>query len=71
MDEPLGSAPMLLPRLSASAPDYSREAKQWGAWVPSRSLLASIRATPQRLTEARFQFSQPNLDKALASALRK
>jgi len=44
MDEPLGSAPMLLPRLSASAPDYSREAKQWGAWVPSRSLLASIRA---------------------------
>jgi uncharacterized protein len=39
--------------------------------MADEALLASIRATPQRLTEARFQFSQPNLDKALASALRK
>jgi serine O-acetyltransferase len=31
-------------RVSASEPDLSREAKAFFAWIPSRSLLASIRA---------------------------
>lgn len=32
------------PAVSATTPDWSREAKRRWAWVPSRSLLASIRA---------------------------
>lgn len=31
-------------RVSATTPDWSREAKRFWSWVPSRSLLASIRA---------------------------
>ena len=34
------------------------------------ALLASIRVHPRRLIEAGFQFSQPNLDRALAAALK-
>ena len=30
--------------ISAAEPDWSREAKQFWAWIPSRSLLASIRS---------------------------
>lgn len=30
--------------VSATEPDWSREAKPWFAWAPSRSLLASLRA---------------------------
>ena len=30
--------------VSADVPDWSREAKSWFQWAPSRSLLASIRA---------------------------
>ena len=30
--------------ISAAKPDWSREAKQFWAWIPSRSLLASIRS---------------------------
>ena len=32
------------PAISASAPDWSREAKDWWSWDPPKSLLASIRA---------------------------
>lgn len=32
------------PGISATVPDFSREAKPFFAWMPSRSLLASIRA---------------------------
>lgn len=31
-------------QISASVPDWSREAKDWWSWDPSKSLLASIRA---------------------------
>jgi serine O-acetyltransferase len=30
--------------VSATVPDWSREAKRWTEWAPSRSLLASLRA---------------------------
>ena len=30
--------------VSAEVPDWSREAMRVGAWIPSRALLASIRA---------------------------
>lgn len=30
--------------ISATQPDWSREAKAWWVWMPSRSLLASLRA---------------------------
>ncbi|HEX6708110.1 MAG TPA: hypothetical protein VF169_25470, partial [Albitalea sp.] len=32
------------PVVSSTVPDYSREAKRFFAWHPSRSLIASIRA---------------------------
>ena len=31
-------------QISATVPDYSREAKKWFEWNPSRSLIASIRS---------------------------
>jgi serine O-acetyltransferase len=34
----------ITPCPSASEPDWSREAKRWLEWVPSRSLLASLRS---------------------------
>jgi len=33
-----------LPAISADTPDWTREAKAWWAWNPSKSLLASIRS---------------------------
>jgi serine O-acetyltransferase len=33
-----------MPAISATEPDWSREAKRFWAWSPSRSLLASLRA---------------------------
>jgi len=38
---------------SATVPDWSREHKPFGAWMPSRSLLATIRAY-QRIAESRL-----------------
>jgi len=39
--------------------------------MADEALLASIRAKPRKLLDAGFKFSEPNLDGALASALRK
>ncbi|WP_280152737.1 serine acetyltransferase [Piscinibacter sp. XHJ-5] len=36
--------PPVTPAISSKVPDWSREAKPFFAWIPSRSLLASIRA---------------------------
>ena len=38
---------------SASVPDWSREHKPFGSWMPSRSLLATIRAY-QRIADSRL-----------------
>ena len=38
---------------SASVPDWSREYKPFGSWMPSRSLLATIRAY-QRIADSRL-----------------
>jgi len=43
---------------SASVPDWSREAKRFWAWDPSRSLLASLRAY-DRLAASRSAWSAP------------
>jgi serine O-acetyltransferase len=40
----LGSGPEVPVQVSATVPDWSREAKSLFEWAPSRSLLASIRA---------------------------
>ena len=39
--------------------------------MADEALLSSIRVQPRNLMEAGFQFSEPDLDQALASALRK
>jgi uncharacterized protein len=39
--------------------------------MADEALLASARVNPQKLLDAGFQFSEPNLDQALAAALRK
>lgn len=41
------------PEPSASVPDWSREHKPFGSWMPSRSLLATIRAY-QRIADSRL-----------------
>ena len=46
--EPMTAAPTEPIRPSASVPDWTREAKSFWAWNPSRSLLASIRAYQRR-----------------------
>lgn len=47
---PKPPSPHARPAVSATVPDWSREAKAFWAWQPSRSLLASIRAY-QRLEQ--------------------
>jgi serine O-acetyltransferase len=49
--DPDDHAGPVVPLVSASVPDWSREAKRFWAWNPSRSLLASLRAY-ERLANA-------------------
>ena len=43
-DDPVAGAPPRREPISADVPDWAREAKPLWAWMPSRSLLASLRA---------------------------
>jgi len=47
------AARSIVPEPSASIPDWSREHKPFGSWMPSRSLLATIRAY-QRIADSRL-----------------
>lgn len=44
LDDVRQLVPVAPPKISSTVPDWSREAKPFFAWNPSRSLLASIRA---------------------------
>jgi serine O-acetyltransferase len=54
LGSPLGRASRSAePEPSASIPDWSREHRPFGSWMPSRSLLATIRAY-QRIADSRL-----------------